>query len=41
VESALPFKEARALNPSTVLKTNGRRVEALVNDIHEVLLLRY
>ena len=32
---------ARALNPTTVLKTSGRRVEAPVNDIHEVLLLSY
>ena len=28
VESAEPFQEARALNPSTVLKTSGRRVDA-------------
>jgi len=41
VESAEPFAEAAALNSSTVLKTGGRRVEALVNDIHEVLLLRH
>jgi hypothetical protein len=41
VESAEPFQEARSLNPSTVLKTSGRRVDALVNDIHDVLLLRY
>ena len=41
VESAEPFQDARSLSPSTVLKTSGRRVDALVNDVHEVLLLRY
>ena len=36
-----PLKGARALNRSTELKRRGNRVEAIVNDIHEVLLLGY
>lgn len=36
-----PLKGARALNRSTGLKRRGNRVEAVVNDIHEVLLLSY
>jgi len=36
-----PLKSAKALNRSTELKRQGSHVEAVVNDIHEVLLLRY
>jgi hypothetical protein len=36
-----PLKSAKALNRSTDLKRRGNRVEAVVNDIHEVLLLSY
>lgn len=36
-----PLKSAKALNRSTGLKRRGNRVEAVVNDIHEVLLLSY
>jgi len=35
------LKSAKALNRSTELKRRGNRVEAVVNDIHEVLLLSY
>jgi hypothetical protein len=35
------LRSAKALNPSTELKHRGKRVDALVNDIHEVLQLRY
>lgn len=35
------LKGAKAVNPSTQLKRRGNRLEAVVNDIHEVLLLRY
>ena len=31
----------RGANKSTTLRQSGRRIEALVNDIHEVLLLSY
>ena len=40
VECLEPIKEARALNPKTLLKHNDHRVEATINDIHEVLILR-
>ena len=36
-----PLKSAKALNRSTELKRRGNRVEAVVNDIHEVLMLSY
>ena len=36
-----PLKSAKALNRSTELKRRGNRVEAVVNDIHEVLVLGY
>ena len=36
-----PVKRVETLNKSTVLRHNGRRIEAIVNDIHEVLLLSY
>jgi hypothetical protein len=35
------LKGAKALNRSTELKRRGNRVDAVVNDIHEVLLLGY
>jgi len=35
------LKSVKALNHSTELKRRGQSVEAVVNDIHEVLLLRY
>ena len=41
VELDRPVKRFKALNQSTVLKKNGKRVEAVVNDIHEMLLLTY
>lgn len=36
-----PLKSAKALNRSTELNRRGNRVVALIDDIHEVLLLRY
>jgi hypothetical protein len=30
-----------AVNPATVLRGEGRNVEATIEDIHEVLLIRY
>lgn len=32
---------AAAMDKTTILKRRGSHVEATVNDIHEVLLLRY
>jgi hypothetical protein len=36
-----PLKSVKALNRSTQLNRRGNLVDAVVNDIHEVLLLRY
>ncbi len=36
-----PVKDVSALNPSTELKRAGLRVEATINDIHEVIVLSY
>ena len=41
IESNPPLKRAAAGNQSTVLKRRGQRVEATVNDVHEVGVLRY
>ena len=41
IESSRPLKRAEALDKTTILKRRGSHVEATVNDIHEVLLLRY
>ena len=41
LESHPPLKRAAAGNKSTVLKRRGPRVEATVNDLHEVIVLRY
>lgn len=41
VRAAKPFRRAAAVGTSTVVKRRGRNVEALVNDIHECLLLSY
>jgi hypothetical protein len=41
IESHHPLKRAEAGNKSTVLKRRGQRVEATVNDLHEVVVLRY
>jgi hypothetical protein len=41
VESSRPLKRAAALNKSTSLKRRGNRVDATVDDVHEVLLLNY
>jgi hypothetical protein len=34
-------KRAQALNPGTVVKRRGPRIEATVNDVHEVIVIRY
>jgi hypothetical protein len=39
--SGRPLKKVLALSPSTILNRRGARVEATVNDIHEILLLSY
>jgi len=36
-----PVKEAKAFNASTTLQQKADRIEAFVNDIHEILLIRY
>jgi hypothetical protein len=41
IESNPPLKRAAAGNKSTLLKRRGQRVEATVNDVHEVVVLRY
>ncbi len=41
IEAAKPLRRAAAVGSSTVVKRRGRRVEAIVNDIHECLLLTY
>ena len=41
VRSNVPLKSARALNSSTQLKRVGDIVNLTINDVHEVLLLKY
>ena len=41
VELDSPLQRVEVLNPSTVLVQHDGRVEVTVNDIHEVVLLRY
>jgi len=41
IESNHPLKRAEAGNKSTMLKRRGQRVKATVNDVHEVVVLRY
>ena len=41
IEVNRPVNRAEALNKSTSLKRRGSRVEAVIDDIHEVLLLGY
>ena len=36
-----PIKHAEALNRSTSLKQEGRRIVAVVDDIHEVIIVKY
>ena len=35
------IKSATALNPKTQVKSEGNRVQAVIEDIHEVIILRY
>lgn len=41
VESADPIKSVSALSQSTSLQQSGRRVMATVDDIHEIIMIRY
>jgi Hypothetical glycosyl hydrolase 6/Beta-galactosidase trimerisation domain len=41
VESSRPLKRVEAVKKSTQLKHRGHRIEATVEDIHEVLVLKY
>ena len=41
VELAEEPKGIEAVNPSTVLHRNGRKVEATIEDIHEILIVSY
>jgi hypothetical protein len=41
VEVGDKLKGAVGLNPATVIKRQGNRVKAVIQDIHEVLVLRY
>jgi len=41
IELAEPIKRATAFNRSTDLKRRGRRLEATINDIHDVLIVSY
>jgi hypothetical protein len=41
VELSEPIKRAAAFNKSTDLKRRGRRLEAIVSDIHDVLIVSY
>jgi hypothetical protein len=41
IASERPLKHAEAGNQSTRLKRRGARVEAVISDLHEVLVLRY
>jgi len=35
------IKDAQALSPSTSLKRDGRKVKAVIDDIHEVIIVKY
>jgi hypothetical protein len=41
VELAEEPKSIEAVNPSTVIRRNGRKVEATIEDIHEILIVSY
>jgi hypothetical protein len=41
VELAEPIKRAAATNRSTKLTRHGRRLEVMVNDIHEIVIISY
>lgn len=41
VETSQPLKSASALDPKLALKRKGNRVDATIDDLHHVLLLRY
>lgn len=41
VETAVDVGNVKAVNPSTTVRQDGRRVSATIEDIHEVLVLSY
>ena len=41
VECAEPFRTVSATNPSTEVRQSGQRIEAMIQDIHEVLVIRF
>ena len=41
IQSARPIAEAKTVNESTTLKQTGNRLDLTVDDIHEVVLIRY
>ncbi len=41
VEFAEPIRQVTAFNPSTDIKQIGQRIEATIQDIHEVLIVQY
>jgi hypothetical protein len=41
VELAEPIKRAIASNKSTKLTRHGRRLEIVVNDVHEIVIISY
>lgn len=41
IEFDEPIKRATATNKSTKLTRHGRRLEVMVNDIHEIVILSY
>jgi hypothetical protein len=41
LDCSFPIKGVKAFNRSTELKRRGQRVEATVNDVHEVIAVRY
>jgi hypothetical protein len=41
LQTKMAIKQVEALNPSTVLKRQDSRIEAIVEDVHEVLKIEY
>ncbi|MHB8955379.1 MAG: hypothetical protein ACYC4U_20565, partial [Pirellulaceae bacterium] len=41
IESARPITGARALSETTVMERTGSRLDLIVDDIHDVVLIQY
>jgi len=41
VQLAAPPKEVEAVNTTTVIRRRGNTIEATIEDIHEVVLVKY